>query len=133
MCFFVCLFVFFFSYVMWLAQSSFPKQGLNPELWQWDCQALTSGPSWNSWDSYSYKYQYLVPFWKFTPVTAMKGTKKAKPPCCIYQLSHVKIHLISMKSCFQAPQFCLSNISSEVFQHLELSRVALCGWKAYPS
>ena len=57
----------------------------------------------------------LGPFWKFTPATTMKGTKQAKPLFCIYQLSHVQIHLIFMKSCFQAPQFCLSNISSEVF------------------
>lgn len=95
---------------MWLAQSSFPKQGLNPGLWQWDCQALTSGPSWNSWDSCSYRYQYLVSFWKFTPATIMKGTKDSKN----------SILYISIVTCSNTPYFhekLLSSTTILSFKH----------------
>ena len=40
----------------------------------------------------------------------------------MYQASHVQIRLISLKSFFQAPRFCLSSTSPEACQHLELDR-----------
>lgn len=51
-----------------------------------------------------------------------KGQSKQKPLFRMYQASPVQIHLISSKSFFQAPGFCLSSTSPEACQHLELDR-----------
>lgn len=64
-------------------------------------------------------YRYLAPQ-KFTPATTRKCQGKQKHLFCIYQSSHVQIHLTYLKCFFQAPQFCLSSTSCEVCQHLEL-------------
>ena len=41
-------FFFFFGHVIWLVESQFPDQRLNPGPWQWECKVLTTGPSGNS-------------------------------------------------------------------------------------
>ena len=43
-------FFFFFGYVMWLAGSQFPDQGMNPHPWQWEHRVLTTEPPENSLD-----------------------------------------------------------------------------------